>query len=556
MTAMEHFRQAASLLLIAGILLTSVTASMGHEPTVKQFQRERAVALAQNVQTSEPAPRAGARESACRLTIELVVGADPQPVAGLIRVTNLDSGKALSFSDEILRDKNWYSISPRATLLLPQARVKVEAIHGLETELATREMDLTGKESHTLSIPLKPFYSAAAHGLQAGNTHLHLMKLTHAEMDRYLRVVPQADGLDLVFVSLLRRIPDERDYISNTLTEGDLGRLSQAGVLFGNGEEHRHNFGPGGEGFGHVMLLNILKRIEPVSIGPGIMKEGTDGIPLQRGIRTARQDGATVIWCHNTFGHEDIPNWISGLLHAQNIFDGGDHGTYEDTFYRYLNVGMKVPFSTGTDWFIYDFSRVYLPVSGELTSKKWLAELAAGKTYITNGPFLEFTVNGKPIGETLISSIGDDVRIVGRAIGRNDFRQIELIHNGRIIHTVKAQQDENHFAADLNHSLRVDGPGWFALRLPLSAGQNEFGKPLFAHTSPIYLTVNGQRLFRPDVARGLLTEMEASQELIKEKGTFANADERDVVLRVYREATATLQSQLDARGAAAQTGVK
>ena len=37
----------------------------------------------------------------------------------------------------------------------------------------------------------------------------------------------------------------------------------------------------GGEGFGHVMLLNILKRIEPVSIGPGIMKEGTDGIPLR-----------------------------------------------------------------------------------------------------------------------------------------------------------------------------------------------------------------------------------------------------------------------------------
>jgi hypothetical protein len=107
---------------------------------------------------------------------------------------------------------------------------------------------------------------------------------------------------------------------------------------------------------------------------PGIMKEGTDGIPLQRGIRTAREDGATVIWCHNTFGHEDIPNWVSGLLHAQNIFDGGDHGTYEDTFYRYLNVGMKVPFSTGTDWFIYDFSRVYLPISGARIRKLFNAQ--------------------------------------------------------------------------------------------------------------------------------------------------------------------------------------
>src|SRR5262249_38675612 len=246
-----------------------------------------------------------------------------RPVAGLMRVTNLVTGKALAFSDEILRDRNWYALPAQATLVVPRARLRVEAFHGLETWLAAHEIDLSGKDNETLTISLKQFYSAEAQGLRAGNTHLHLMKLTHAEMDRYLRLVPQADGLDLVFVSLLRRIPDERDYISNTLTAGDLGRLSQAGVLFGNGEEHRHNFGPGGEGFGHVMLLNILKWIEPVSIGPGIMKDGTDGIPLQRGIRTARDDGATVIWCHNTFGHEDIPNWVSGLVHAQNIFDGG-----------------------------------------------------------------------------------------------------------------------------------------------------------------------------------------------------------------------------------------
>src|SRR6185436_5444754 len=101
------------------------------------------------------------------------------------------------------------------------------------------EIELTGKESFTLTMPLKRFYDAVAQGLQAGNTHLHLMKLTHAEMDRYLRLVPQTDDLDLVFVSLLRRIPDERDYITNTLTEGDLGRLSSGGVLFGNGQEHR-----------------------------------------------------------------------------------------------------------------------------------------------------------------------------------------------------------------------------------------------------------------------------------------------------------------------------
>src|SRR5205809_7061741 len=103
--------------------------------------------MAQVLQTAEPAPRAAAQEASCRLTIELLLGAQPQAVAGLIRVTNLDSGKALSFSEEIHRDKNWYAVAPRTALLVPRGKLKVEAIHGLETELATREIDVTGRQS-------------------------------------------------------------------------------------------------------------------------------------------------------------------------------------------------------------------------------------------------------------------------------------------------------------------------------------------------------------------------------------------------------------------------
>jgi len=36
------------------------------------------------------------------------------------------------------------------------------------------------------------------------------------------------------------------------------------------------------------VFLNLQRLVEPVSIGPGIMKSGTDGRPLARGIREAR----------------------------------------------------------------------------------------------------------------------------------------------------------------------------------------------------------------------------------------------------------------------------
>src|SRR5207244_682239 len=103
----------------------------------------------------------------------------------------------------------------------------------------------------------------------------------------------------------------------------DLEAISRkSGVAIGNGEEHRHNFAAQGQGYGHVMLLDIKELVQPVSIGPGIAKLGTDGLPIQRGIDQARRDGATAIWCHNNWGMESIPISVTGRLDAQNIFDG------------------------------------------------------------------------------------------------------------------------------------------------------------------------------------------------------------------------------------------
>ena len=535
------------LIVVVGILGIAyvVGPAAGHDHSKKQFEHQRALAAAQAKAHSEPAPREAAGEKTCRLTIELTLDDAPQPIACLVRITNLATGKAIAFADEIQREVNWHAVASPVTLVAPQCKLKIEALYGLESELVTREIDLSGKEKSSLKIPLRRFYKPAERKLVAGNTHLHLMKLTHAEAVRYLETVPRADGLDLVFISHLKRTPEDVDYITNLFTDGDLGRLSKGGVSFGNGEEHRHNFGPQAEGYGHVMFLNLQRLVEPVSIGPGIMKTGTDGRPLARGIREAREQEATVIWCHNQFGHEDLPSWISGILDAQNIYDGNPHGSYADTYYRYLNLGMKVPFSTGTDWFIYDFSRVYLPLEGELTARRWLVELGRGRSYITNGPFLELEAGGHRIGDTIAATTGQELKITARALGRADFHGLELIHNGKIIEHVHCDEHVGHFDSELQFSLTIDEPSWIALRIPLEAGKNEFDKPLFAHTSPIYIDLEGQRIFRPEVARGLIAEMETSIEAIKAQGKFADAAEEEAVLSVYRDGISVMQKRIE-----------
>ncbi len=503
-------------------------------------------------------------EQTCALDISLTDAQTGAPLAGQIKVTTA-SGEVVTVNELLSRGlglkagepiQHWAVLTKSTTITLPAQALTIEAFSGLETETTRIEIDLRNKTKHTLSIPLHRFYNAADRGFRSANTHLHLMKLSRAEVDRYLTEIPRADGLDIVFLSYLERAGADHEYTSNTYTADDLARLSKAsGTGFGNGEEHRHNYGGGGEGYGHVMFLNIKELIQPVSIGPGIMKLGTDGLPIQRGIDTARGDGATVVWCHNDWGLEDLANWATGRIDAQNIFDGGIHSSYKQSFYRYLNAGIDVPFSTGTDWFMYDFSRVYVAAGKYVTPAGWLAALSSGKTYITNGPLLEFTVNGQGPGSTIDIDNGKPLKIEARGWGRHDFKRLELIKNGNVVDSAPAERQNNHFVARLNITLETDQPCWLALRTPAPplagdaeltepVNKNEFGKDLFAHSSAIHIVRNGRRYLDRKVAEGMIQEMTEIRAQIDKQSNFADPQERSRVLDVYSDGIDAMRKRL------------
>ncbi|MCA9077475.1 MAG: CehA/McbA family metallohydrolase [Planctomycetaceae bacterium] len=501
----------------------------------------------------------------CAVRLRLVDDATGESLPGVIRVLTSD-GTAVPLPGLISRGEGvrnqpgieqWSAVTEPATLKLPREALEVSAFSGLETEMTSRTIDLREKSTADVTLKLHRFFDASEHGLQNANTHVHISKLSRAETDRYLVETATADGLDLVFVSYLERAEADVDYISNEYTREELHALNTDHVHFDNGEEHRHNFNAGGEGYGHVMLLSMPELVYPVSIGPGISKTGTDGIPLKRGIERAHDIGGTVIWCHNAWGLEDIPSWMSGRLHANNIFDGGTRGSFAHSFYRYWDVGIDVPVSTGTDWFIYDFSRVYVPAPDQITPEQWLDQLEQGRSYITNGPFLEFSVNGQTIGEDVQLDEPSVVTIAGRAIGRVDFEHLELVRNGELIQSVDTNHVDGHFEAEMALDLSVDEPCWLALRTPppfsplepelaSETPRNEYGRELFSHTSATFVDIGGERTFDATVAATLIDDMQASRTNIEQNGIFADEAERRGVLSVYDEGIATMREQIEA----------
>ena len=549
-------------------------ACLAHEHTLTVAQTN----LAQIQRTD-----AVAKDRSCSLTLHLRDAVTGESLPGLVRVSpQAREAPPLALEGLFERPAGWFSMPAGATIPLPPGRWRVEAVHGTETEVAVREIELAQGGGPSLDLPLKRFFDPRAAGLRSGNTHLHLIVDAHRKMgvllrarqeaDDYLQTVGHSDGLDLVYVSYLTR-PGE-PYISNEYTDTDLVRFSSSGrTLFGNGIEHRHGGalkpgqGPSTPGssvvmsYGHVMLLDLDKRSVQASIGPGLSENprDTDGTPLRHGIIQARNQGAGIIWCHGTQGLEDIPNWVAGLIHAQNIYDGGNEGDFDAVFYPYLNSGFKVPFSTGTDWGVTDFSRVYVTAPEGLSSRIFRRELEKGRTFITNEPFLAFRAGSAVPGDTVTLPRAGDLRIRGRAIGRSDFVRLQVVYNGAVVHETPSRPVAGHHEATIDFTLSANKSGWLALRIPTvkayeyrsnysGPGTNILGKAIFAHTSPVYLSVAGQPTFDAGAVEHLLRQVRLARQTVDKVGVFAGDAEREGVLMIYREAETALTSLLESKG--------
>src|SRR5262249_35219979 len=214
-----------------------------------------------------------------KLKLKLVDQGSNMPIAGLVRVLGEDGMpiplpglyERMTGLDKKELALGWHVLPvDGAEVSLPRAPLRFEAFSGLETSLEWKEIDLTKSKETAITFKPRRLLPLEERRLVAGNNHLHLKGKSLDLADEYLKKIPPADGLRALFIPYLERQKEDESYIPNHYPIGEVPRLKTAGVLFNNGEEHRHNFQSHGEGYGHVMFLNIRKLVKPVSLGPGI----------------------------------------------------------------------------------------------------------------------------------------------------------------------------------------------------------------------------------------------------------------------------------------------
>ncbi len=411
------------------------------------------------------------------------------------------------------------------------SRVLVE--RGTEYRPWSRTVKLSAGETCSLDIGLERWADLPDRGWHPGNTHIHYDE-KETRPDERLWLDPRVEDLRMTAVSILQRW--DLKYATNKYPVGVLNDFTDTHHFVQNGEESRHNADPNKPyeiGYGHVMLLNIRNIVEPLSRGLLVDPFSPDYPPLSYVCDEARRQGGVVIWCHNGQGMEAPVAAALGKLDAMNLFDPFWTDIEYGLWYRMLNCGVRLPVSTGSDWFVCSANRVYSQTGGEFQYDSWLQGLRAGNTFITNGPAIFLNVDGKGPGETVTMNAGGKAEAEVTWSSHYAVEVVEVVLNG-IVAARKAFPAGSK-SGTMRVSLPVKSDGWIGARLG-STVRDSFAQPIWAHTSPVYVR-SGVELGdeRREAAAYFDAAIERSMEWVTKKGKFYTDSQRREVVDLFRQ---------------------
>jgi hypothetical protein len=171
----------------------------------------------------------------------------------------------------------------------------------------------------------------------------------------------------------------------------------------------------------------------------------------------------------------------------------------EKHWYPFLQCGSRVPLagasakSSNAD--LLGSWRTYARLQPDepFTHQTWIEALRAGRTFVTNGPILSFTVDERDPGSVIdLPSLDQPVQIAAEVRSLVPVESLELIVNGQVFHQVEAVGSPP--SASLHLDTKLPAAGWLAVRCsgPLAFPESNSSVRFGAHTSPIYVQVGGQ----------------------------------------------------------------
>ena len=398
----------------------------------------------------------------------------------------------------------FHAASP-VIVTLPAGPATIEVTRGVEYAHEVRQVNVRAGDTTTVRVKLSRLSDLASRGWVSGDLHVHMnYGGTYRNTPERLVAQASAEGLRVVenlIVNKEGRIPDVAYFT------GRPDRASTNTVLLVHDEEFHTSY------WGHTGLLGLSRQLVLPTYAAYINTAAQSLAPMNAEVmRLAREQGGVGGYVHPFDAWPDPADISRPLTNefpvdlALGMIDYYETLGFVDDFmvnqrvwYAALNAGFRLPAGAGTDAMAnfaslrgpVGMNRVYARVKGALTHRRFLDALKAGRTFATNGPLLEFTLNGRGIGDDIALSRGQHTlraRVSLRSFVAID--SLEIVSNGKVVARVAKSADGKR--ADAVVELPVASSAWFLLRAWSAGGRHPVLDVMpMGTTSPIYVTVGG-----------------------------------------------------------------
>ena len=438
---------------------------------------------------------------------------------------------------------------PGETLVnLPLGKVFVEISKGFEVVPIRKSVSID-KSTTELTFSVERVLNWRERGWVTADTHVHFLSPPSALLEGEGEGVNVVNLLASQWGELMTNVGD----FDGKTTYGSLQTGGDGEYLVRVGTENRQHV------LGHISLLGYSGSIiAPMTTGGA--DEAALGDPvdilLTEWARQCRHQGGVVVLPHFPNPRaEHAAAIISGDIDAvemsslSSLYEGIDPYSLSD-WYRYLNCGHFVAAVGGTDKMAADTAvgavRTYarLPKNRPFDYETWKDSIRSGHTFVTYGPLMEFSVEGKPAGSRLkLRRTGGALEVEWQVASVTvPMSRVELIVNGEVRESkqIDARESQGHWTVKIDHS------SWIAL---LVRGHYP-DKPeiIAAHSSPVMVEVDGTAFFSAADALTILEQIEGAMNFIDTIGTRADTSAYRRMRLVLMSAHRSLHNRLHKQG--------
>jgi hypothetical protein len=248
---------------------------------------------------------------------------------------------------------------------------------------------------------------------------------------------------------------------------------------------------------------------------------------------------------HSTEARELVADAALGLVDSVDLLGPNDPEGTAVLYHHLLSCGLRLAATVGTDVFLSHskssvfsnppgWGRVYADLGSEpLSAASWQTAVRAGRTFATNGPWLELHVDGQGPGSVINATSRMIVQVTARVEGPGVEALVLVGPEGTIA---------TGAGPNLEVELPITEPGWVAAVAKGPSHHEVLGPTVFAHSSPVYLDLEGRRVARCLSARWCLDWLERVEHLAAQHGTFVDTSQFQDLIAVLDQARSFYRS--------------